>query len=296
MRAKPILVAAAAALAVASIHAGQGSPAQQRLVFGTRTQGVLVDVLVTERNRPVAGLTAADFELRDNGVLQTIDSAEISDAPLNAVLALDVSGSTEGRRITDLKAASAAFVDGLRARDRIALTTFTHAVAPRVPLTEEFRSIGAALSALKPGGETAILDGVHVALMATQAEPGRSLVVVFTDGRDTMSWLQDDEVVESAKRSNAVIYAVATGRARSWQVLEDLADTTGGRAIEIETGADLHRQFERILQEFRSRYVLTFVPRGVPETGFHRLTVRAKRGGLAVKARPGYVASGIDRP
>jgi hypothetical protein len=245
------LIAAAAAAAAVSVHAGQGGssqslPPQQGLVFTTRTQGVLVDVLVTERNRPVAGLTAADF-----------------------------SGSTEGQRITDLKAASAAFVDGLRPRDRIALTTFTHAVAPRVTLTEEFGSIGAALNALKPGGETAILDGVHVALMATQAEPGRSLVVVFTDGRDTMSWLQDDEVVESAKRSNGVIYAVATGRARSWPVLQNLADTTGGRALEIETGDDLHRQFERILLEFRSRYVLTYVPRGVPDTGFHRLSVRA---------------------
>jgi Ca-activated chloride channel family protein len=290
------LIAAAAVAAAVSVHAGQGGSGQRSPVFTTRTQGVLVDVLVTERNRPVAGLKADDFELRDNGVLQTIDSAEISDAPLNAVLALDVSGSTEGRRITDLKAASAAFVDGLRPRDRIALTTFTHAVAPRVPLTEEFGSIGAALNALKPGGETAILDGVHVALMATQAEPGRSLVVVFTDGRDTMSWLQDDEVVESAKRSNAVIYPVATGRARSWPVLQDLADTTGGRAIEIETGADLHKQFERILLEFRSRYVLTYVPRGVSETGFHRLSVRARRGGVSVKARPGYVASGVERP
>jgi VWFA-related protein len=289
-------LAAALCLAVSASLTGTSIPSQQRLVFTTRTQGVLVDALVTERNRPVAGLTAADFELRDNGVVQSIDSAEISDAPVNAVLALDVSASTSGRRLTDLRGASAAFVDGLKARDRIALTVFNHAVMPRVALTETFSAVGSALGSLAPVGETAILDGVHVALMATQAEPGRSLVLVFTDGRDTASWLLGDEVIDTARRSNAVIYTVASGGARQWSVLGELADTTGGRAIAIETGTDLHKEFERILAEFRSRYVLTYTPRGVPETGFHRLSVRVSRGGLSVKARPGYVASGVDRP
>ncbi len=279
---------------LASIRPGQ-TP-QQSPVFSSKIQGVLVDVLVTERNRPVAGLKVSDFELRDNGVLQTIDAAEISDAPLNAVLALDMSASTEGQRLADLKAASAAVVSGLRPGDRIALTTFNHAVASRLALTGAFEAVSAVLDRLSPAGETAILDGVHVALMTSQAEPGRSLVILFTDGRDTMSWLQADEVVESAKRSNAVFYAVATGGARQWSVLRDLADTTGGRAVEIETGADLHGQFERILREFRSRYVLTYTPRGVSESGFHRLAVRVRRGGLSVKARPGYVAGGDDRP
>ncbi len=268
----------------------------QRAVFTSRTQGVIVDVLVTERNRPVTGLTAADFELRDNGVLQTVDAAEISDAPLNAVLALDMSGSTAGQRLVDLRAASAAFVNRLRPTDRVALTTFNHAVGARVPLGESFGAVDAALNRLKPEGETGILDGVYVALITTVAEPGRSLVIVFTDGRDTASWLIPEEVVQSARRSNAVVYTVATGNARQWPVLTDLADVTGGRRIDLEPGADLRQQFERILLEFRSRYVLTFTPRGVSDDGFHQLSVRVKRGGVAVKARPGYIGTGSTRP
>jgi VWFA-related protein len=268
----------------------------QRAVFTSRTQGVIVDVLVTERNRPVTGLTAADFELRDNGVLQTIDAAEISDAPLNAVLALDMSGSTAGQRLVDLRAGSAAFVKGLRPTDRVALTTFNHAAGVRVPLGESFAAVEATLDRLKPDGETGILDGVYVALITTLAEPGRSLVIVFTDGRDTASWLIPEEVVQSARRANAVVYTVATGNARLWPVLTDLADVTGGRRIDLESGADLRQQFERILLEFRSRYVLTFVPRGVSEEGFHQLSVRVRRGGVAVKARPGYIATAGTRP
>src|SRR5262245_16642344 len=86
--------------------------------FSSRTLGVRVDVLVTERGKPVPGLTAADFELRDNGVSQTIEVAESSDVPVNAVLALDVSDSTAGRRLADLTAASRRLLDGLTPRDR----------------------------------------------------------------------------------------------------------------------------------------------------------------------------------
>jgi hypothetical protein len=76
----------------------------------------------------VGGLTAADFELRDNGVVQTIDVAD-SDVPVNAVLAPDTSASTAGQRQKDLIAASQALLDGLKPADRAALTTFSHAVA-----------------------------------------------------------------------------------------------------------------------------------------------------------------------
>jgi len=203
-RRAPRISASVAALACSTVFAASDQATgrdNQRPVFTSRTQGVIVDALVTERNRPVTGLTVADFELRDNGVLQTIAAVEISDAPLNAVLALDMSASSAGQRLIDLRAGSAALVKGLRPRDRLGLTTFNHAVGSRVPLTEESAAVSPVLDRLEPEGETAVLDGVFAALMTTLAEPGRSLVIVFTDGRDTASWLVSEEVVESARRT-----------------------------------------------------------------------------------------------
>src|SRR5436189_4058397 len=84
------------------------SLASQKKSFSSGTLAVSVDVLVTEGRNPVAGLTAADFELRDDGVLQTIDVVDTSAVPINAVLALDTSGSTIGQRQKDLIAASQA--------------------------------------------------------------------------------------------------------------------------------------------------------------------------------------------
>ena len=106
-----------------------------------------------------------------------------------------------------------------------------------------------------------------MALTATLAQTGRSLVVVCTDGYDTSSWLQPDEVLESAKRSNAVIYAVTAAEARRRSPLKDLADATGGHMLAVNSSADLRGAFQKILQDFRSRYILAYSPQGVPSEG-----------------------------
>jgi VWFA-related protein len=133
------------------------------------------------------------------------------------------------------------------------------------------------------------MDGAYVALMATLAQTGRSLVVVCTDGYDTSSWLKPEEVLESAKRSNAVVYAVTAAQSRRRSPLKDLTDATGGHMLEVTSSGDLRGAFQKILQDFRSRYILAYSPKGVSTEGFHRLDVRVKRRGLTVKARPGYI-------
>ena len=282
-------------IVAAAVWLLSAASAAQQPVFSSSTLGVRVDVQVTRGNAPVHGLTKADFELRDEGVRQTIDVIDAADVPVNAVLALDVSASTTGQRLADLTGASQALLDGLKPPDRAALETFNHAVTPRVPLTGDLPSIRKTLGAVAPFGFTAIMDGVYVALLTTQAEPGRSLVVICTDGRDTASWLQPGEVLDAARRSNAVVYAVAAGRARRWSALKDLADATGGHAIDVESSRDLAGEFRKILQDFRSRYILTFVPAGVAGEGFHRLDIQVHRSGMTVKARPGYVGKGAGR-
>ncbi|MEP6915566.1 MAG: VWA domain-containing protein [Acidobacteriota bacterium] len=266
--------------------------APQQPSFSSGALGVRVDVLVTDGRHPVGGLTALDFELRDDGVVQTVTVMDVTDVPVNAVLALDTSASIAGTRQVDLVAASYAFLDGLKAADRAALTTFSHAVAPRIPLTSDIPVVRAELRRIVPSGRTAVLDGVYVALVTTLSEPGRSLVVVCTDGADTSSWLQAEEVLESAKRSNAVIYAVTAADARRSSSLDDLTDATGGQVLQVKSSADLRGAFQKILQQFRSRYTLTYSPEGVPAGGFHRLDVRAKRRGLNVRARQGYIGVG----
>jgi VWFA-related protein len=257
--------------------------------FSSRTLGVRVDVLVLDGGRPVGGLTARDFELRDNGVLQRVEVVDAADVPINAVLALDSSASIRGRRLTDLIAAGDALLDGLKPVDRAGVISFNHAVSPPVRLTADLREARSALRAVDPRGRTAVMDGVYVALTSTLDQSGRFLIVVCTDGADTMSWLKPSEVLEASKRANAVVYAVTPAGGRRSDPLKDLTEATGGQMLEVKSSGDLRPAFQRILTEFRTRYVLAYSPQGVASGGFHRLEIAVPRRRATVKARAGYI-------
>lgn len=257
--------------------------------FAARTEGVLVDVEVTRGGKPVQNLTTADFSLKDNGIQQVIDVSNASGGPINTVLALDTSASTVGERLKDLTAAGRTFVGDLRPGDHAALVTFNHLVQPVLPLTEDLAAVGAALGRLKPGGNTALLDSVYTSLVTSQDAIGATLIVVYTDGVDTASWLDGDELIDAATRSNAVVDAIVARSPHSYPEVKRVVDATAGAIVEINPKSDLSREFSRLLSDFRHRYLVTFMPQGVAAGGYHRLEIVVRGSGLKVHARPGYV-------
>jgi Ca-activated chloride channel family protein len=144
---------------------------------------------------------------------------------------------------------------------------------------------------MNPLGETAVMDGAFVALTSTLGQPGRSLILVCTDGYDTWSWLTPEEVLESARRTNVVVYAVTSSDSRRDDGLTMLTDATGGHVIRVKSSTELASAFQKILEDFRNRYLLAYTPSGVGPDGFHRLDVRVKRPGATVRARPGYTGA-----
>jgi VWFA-related protein len=280
MTRRPVLAALAASALLSSPLNGQR--------FSSSAVAVRVDVLVTSGGKPLGGLTAKDFELRDNGVLQTLDVVDGADVPINAVLALDTSLSTAGKRQSDLSRAAEALLAKLRPSDRAALSTFNHAAVPMVPLTSNLESIRASLRGITPSGETSVMDGAYVAITATLGQSGRSLVLVCTDGFDTWSWLRPEDVLEAARRASVVIYGVTSSDARRDAGLKAITDATGGHILQVKSSEELTAAFQKILEDFRNRYILAYSPAGVPSEGFHTLDVRVKRPGASVKARPGY--------
>jgi VWFA-related protein len=280
MTRRPVLAALVASVLLSSPLSAQR--------FSSGAVAVRVDVLVTSGGKPLGGLSARDFELRDNGVLQTLEVVDGADVPINAVLALDTSLSTTGKRQSDLNRAAEALLARLRPSDRAALSTFNHAAVPMVALTSDLGSIRASLGRITPSGETSVMDGAYVAITATLGQSGRSLVLVCTDGFDTWSWLRPDDVLEAARRASVVIYGVTSSDARRDAGLKVITDATGGHILQVKSGDELTAAFQKIVEDFRNRYILAFSPSGVSPEGFHTLDVRVKRPGASVKARPGY--------
>ena len=101
------------AVAIVAVLASAWTAGAAPQVFSSKTVGVRVDVLVADAvsGKPIGGLAAADFEVRDNGVLQSVESLDAGDIPINVVLALDASGSTAGKRLDDLRNATRTLLD-----------------------------------------------------------------------------------------------------------------------------------------------------------------------------------------
>lgn len=271
--------------------------AQQAPTFSSRVEAVRVDALVTDHGKPVRGLKAEDFVVTDNGVAQQVDVAAFDAIPLNVVLALDVSGSMVGEPLAELQDAGRAVVEGLAKDDRSALVTFSHVVSVRQPLTADRAAVLAALGSETSGGETALVDAAYAAMALGEADVGRALVILFSDGVDTTSWLAPAAVLRSARRTDAVVYAVSSpGAGKTPKFLDDLCETTGGRLLEVSSTERLRPVLLQILQEFRERYVFSYTPRGVSRDGWHALQVKVKGRSVSVKARPGYLCLGSSNP
>jgi VWFA-related protein len=267
---------------------GAGAPAQGPS-FSSQIEAVRVDVLVTDNGRLVPGLQPGDFEVLDNGVPQKVDLASFEEVPLNVVLALDMSGSLTDQQIAHLRTAGSTLLDGLKSTDQAALVTFSHVVSQGSPLTSNFDRIRASLNETATAGQTSLIDASFTGMMIGESDVGRSLLIVFTDGVDTRSYLTADAVLETAKRCDVVVYGVDVGRRRS-SFPRDLSAATGGRLIEIESTTDLNATFRSILEEFRQRYLISYSPQGVLAGGWHRLDVRVKGRTVTLRARPGYLS------
>lgn len=260
----------------------------QQPTFSSRLEAVRVDVLVTDNGRLVRGLVPADFVVLDNGIPQTVDIASFETLPVNVILALDHSKSVTGDRLAQLQDAARTVLRALAPRDQAALITFSHRVALPQALTHDGGAVVDAVGAAQPGGQTSLFDGVYAGLLAGVNDPSRNLVLVFSDGVDTASWLSRGQIIETAKRSDAVVYALSPKDAGSAPFLRDLAEQTGGFAFEVDSLGELSSRFVAILEEFRHRYLLSYSPKGVPSPGWHRLEVRLKNRRATIKARPGY--------
>src|SRR5215471_8800684 len=262
----------------------------QQPAFSTRVESVRVDVLVLENGRPVRGLGPSDFDIADNGVPQQVDLVSFEQIPLNVVLSLDMSDSLAGERLEQLRDASRAVLDGLTTDDQAALVTFSHAVALGTKLSKDLAAAKRALDDVSGLGETSLVDGVYAAMTVAESDVGRALLLVFSDGLDTASWLPADAVLEAAKRSDVVTYSAAIGSVGGAPFLKELSALTGGTLYKVESTKDLRATFLGILEEFRHRYLVSYTPHGVSNDGWHRLDVRVKSRRATIQARPGYLA------
>lgn len=321
-----LLPAAFAGLAVtaSALGAGQSAP-PQGATFRTVQRTVAVYTTATAADGHLAvDLGRDDFEVFDDGKPQAISVFANEIQPITLVSMLDMSESMSGN-IALLRRAGAQLAAHLSKDDQARFGEFgerVHVITPAFTndVNELIRSLWLEL---EPGGATPLWDAIDVAMDALAKQPGRRVVLVFTDGYDTSSRRTNlAGVLKRAQEEDFMIYAVglkssggpsiggltssgtsvgggiAIGfgfNGRSWDDepdpgLKTLAEESGGGYVELKAATELDAAFARVVEELRHQYVLGFVPAAL-DGKLHKIDVRVKKAGLVARARKTYLAT-----
>src|SRR5580658_10223552 len=297
-----------------AVSAQSGQPAiaphaQQNTELTLRVDTTLVQipVAVTDSlNRFVLGLQKEDFHLLEDGVEQNVAHFSGEDAPLSVGLAFDESGSMDYKLRTS-QAAVAQFLKTLNADDEAFLVEFSDAAKVSVEFTSKTSQIQEALKNAKPGGLTAMLDGINLALREMKkAKNSRKAIVIVSDGGDNHSQYTTAEIESLVREADVQIYAMGVfepslpfglspEEISGPRLLSEIATQTGGRAFSAALMSDLPSVAARVAVELRNQYVLGYYPKNQAKDGKYRrveVKVGQPRGVSVLKAhwRLGYYA------
>lgn len=259
---------------------------------------------------PLAGLTAEDFRVFEDGAEQEVAFAGSDDVPFNLALLLDLSGSAQPDRV-HLQAAAKRFIEMTRPGDRVAIYALSNAMFQVVShLTSDRESLLESIRRLPDiSGPTPLYDALTLAYVEELARrPGeRNALVVISDGIDNQvsdqqapSSVKLKKLVRAAEDFDAILYPVVllSGErfGRNWskkgrENLAKLAEATGGRLFTARSVRDLEPVFPQIESELRSVYSVAYYPKDQEFDGDWRsVKIEVDRRGAQVRARPGYFA------
>jgi Ca-activated chloride channel family protein len=277
-------------------------PAQDRPVFRSAARTVYVYATVQNKDgRLVTNLTKDDFEIFDNGQPQAVTVFENEPQKITMVLLFDMSASMV-KNLPRLREASVAFVRALWPDDRVRIGSFGDEVAVSPILTSDKPTLLRILDEeLWPGGSTPLWRAIQTGMNSLEREPGRRVVLTFTDGKNATLFAgggsTEPDTSDSrratrtrAEREDFMIYAIGLQGTGLADPMESLAEDTGGGHFLARKDADLGQTFTQVVEELHHQYVIGFSVQAL-DGQLHKLKVQAKPDGMKVRARKSYLAS-----
>jgi Ca-activated chloride channel family protein len=245
-------------------------------------------------NQNVRGLTAADFEVLEDGKPQKLAKFEqVENLPLTLGLVIDTSISMATSLVEAQRAGSSILHSLMTPKDRAFAIGFSFQPYLVMPPTDDVEGVSQALEGLRAHGRTALNDALVTGLYYFRSTKGQRALLLLTDGDDTGSSTPWETALDYARRSGVAIYAVGLNiplrdrEARGH--LGELAAASGGRVFFVARADELTGVYAQIEQELRSRYLLAYnSDRKADDLGFRPVEVKVRRGLKARTARGYY--------
>jgi Ca-activated chloride channel family protein len=293
---RPLIVAALLAALAITTSAQQGR-------FRAGVDLVSLNVTVMDGPKYVTGLEEGDFDVFEDGVKQSLTIFSPVQQPIALAILLDTSNSMEDKLATAQEAATG-FVRRMKKNDVIEVIDFNSQVRIPQPFTSDVAALERAIRQTKVNGSTSLYNALYVSLKGLKDERAKSseeirrqAIVVLSDGDDTSSVIEYEDVLELAKRSETAIYAIGlrqqeTGRGKFKEaefVLRQLSQETGGRVFFPASIAELPKIYEQISEELASQYSMAYSSKNPMRNGaWRRIDVRVNKPGLVARSRRGY--------
>jgi Ca-activated chloride channel family protein len=291
-----------------AVHAS----AQQPPVFRGGVDLVNLGLTVTDRRGAlITDLTAADVEIYEDGVRQTVQyfaaGGGTAGAPeLHLGVLLDVSESMQ-QDIEFTRTAAIKFLNTLPDAVDITVVDFDTEVRAARFAQSDFPRLVERIRRQKVKGWTAMYDAVAVYVEGAAGLSGRKVMLLCTDGGDTRSALRLGDVLDLLKASDVTLFAIgsldhqsAFGRNEQRSVLLQMAEATGGQAFFVSSVKQLDKVYAQIVGEIRAQYTVGYASSNVKADGqWREVKVRLTRAdarNLRVRARKGYYARHRPQP
>jgi Ca-activated chloride channel family protein len=273
---------------------------------------VSLSVTVTDPDgRYMTDLTPDTLAVYEDGVRQDLFFFDHTNLPMALALLLDTSASMD-EKMTTAQEAAIGFARRLRPHDQAALFDFDTGVDILQPFTNSVGDLEQAIRRTTSGGSTALYNAIYISLaelkrlQARQAEIRRQAIVLLSDGDDTSSLVTFDQVLDIAKRSETVIYAIGLRTKDSVReagrkefkgfneaefVLRELTQQTGGRVFFTERADELSSVYAQISEELSSQYLIGYISKNTRRDGaWRRVVVRVNSPNATARTKQGYYA------
>lgn len=281
-----------------------GVAAQQQPVFRAGVDLVHFGIVVTDKyGSPITGLTVDDFEILEEGKAQKITQFAGGDAanapPLQLGFMIDLSGSM-AQDIRDVRSAAIKFLDAVEKVEEITVVDFDTEIRIAQFESDDPRLVEYIRGRKPEGAWTALYDTIGVYLNKAVSQTGDKILVMYTDGGDTRSAINQGELIDLLKASDVTVYSIGylehqgSARHNQQQILHRLSTITGGQAFFPSRLKEVDKMYEKILGEIAARYSIGYVSSNAKMDGRWRdVKIRILRPDLKdakLRTRAGYYA------
>ena len=239
----------------------------------------------------VTDLKREEFHVFEDDREQELIDFYVETRAINLAILIDTSGSMRDK-IKEVHQAAGAFVDTLRDIDQALVIDFDDNVFLIQDLTSDRAALREAITSTEPIGATSLYDAIHAAYRKIGSIDGRKAAILLSDGEDTSSQFGFKRVLDEAKSNNTLLYAIGVGGGTMDKgVLNEFAQVTGGKAFFVDHAEELSDVYQRIADELRNQYYLTYSTSNAAWDGhWIKIRVESDRPGVKIRARSGYFA------